>query len=281
MCLSPHLEDPSASNTGEPGLGQFTLATRHVSVLPLALCHRGVHATRVNSAPVQGPALAAGACPATRLRDRRTALHARRERARAASAGDDGTLPPIGPHCRANLNPDGHDSWTPARIFSELDPARLAKGRVLRPRPDARRRRPAVWRLREALWDGRIAAYEAGWVVIDAWTGSVAVVGPTLAAPAAPRGRTHRGPASPSSPRPRSTTRSCGRAGWTSKMAVRGLGANELRWMVKRTRRSTTGRWRRTAACSRSMRGDRDAGVANRGRLMVDPPDASRGRLAA
>lgn len=93
--------------------------------------------------------------------------------------------PPIGLYCRDDLDPDGHDIDTLAGMVAELDPARLVSGRVYVPVPTpggangcwAR----GLWRLREALWDGRIGEDESGWVVIDAWTGSVVVVRPTLA----------------------------------------------------------------------------------------------------
>jgi hypothetical protein len=93
--------------------------------------------------------------------------------------------PPIGLYCRADLDPEGHDIDTMAAMVGELDPARLVKGRVYVPVPmpggAAGCWMRGLWRLREALWDGRIGEEEAGWVVIDAWNGSVAVVGPTLA----------------------------------------------------------------------------------------------------
>lgn len=94
-------------------------------------------------------------------------------------------FPPVGLYCRGDLNPDGHDIDTLAGMVAELDPGRLVRGRVFVPVPTpggaAGCWMRGLWRLREALWDGRIGEDESGWVVIDAWTGTVAVVGPTLA----------------------------------------------------------------------------------------------------
>lgn len=93
--------------------------------------------------------------------------------------------PPVGLYCRGDLDPAGHDIDTLAGMVAELDPGRFVKGRVYVPVPTPGGASGCwmrgLWRLREALWDGRIGEDEAGWVVIDAWTGSVAVVGATLA----------------------------------------------------------------------------------------------------
>jgi hypothetical protein len=92
--------------------------------------------------------------------------------------------PPIGLYCRGDLDPDGHDLDTLAGMVAELDPTRLVHGRVFvpvaMPGGAAGCWMRGLWRLREALWDGRIGEQEAGWAVIDAWNGTVAVVGPTL-----------------------------------------------------------------------------------------------------
>ena len=93
-------------------------------------------------------------------------------------------VPPIGLYGRADLDPAGHDLDAMAAMITELAPAPRDHGRVFVPvaMPGGV---TGCWyrglsRLREALWDGRIGDDVTAWAVIDAWTGTVAVVRPSL-----------------------------------------------------------------------------------------------------
>ena len=92
-------------------------------------------------------------------------------------------VPPIGVLCRGDLEAAGMDVDTLAQMICEMDPGAKVRSRVRVPVPmpggvtacAAR----GLQNLREALWHGLIEA-EAGWVVIDAWSGNVHATGSDL-----------------------------------------------------------------------------------------------------
>lgn len=92
--------------------------------------------------------------------------------------------PPVSLYCRPDLDPAGHDLGVLASMVAAMDPGRIDRGRVHVPVATPGGTGGAwwrgLWRLREALWDGRIGEDEAGWAVIDAWSGVITAVGPTL-----------------------------------------------------------------------------------------------------
>jgi hypothetical protein len=92
--------------------------------------------------------------------------------------------PPLSLLCRGDLDPDGHSAEALAELAGALDPARNVRGRVYMPTPSPGGIQGcwlrATWRLREALWAGRVPEEATGWVVIDAWGGTVLAVGADL-----------------------------------------------------------------------------------------------------